>query len=60
MGDRLDTPAALRAKGERCIRLSAFCPPDVAKTLINMGNEYLEKAIVLEQKLKRKQKRLRV
>ena len=51
MSDPLSESAvALRAKAERCMRLSFFMRDDIKETLVAMASDYLERAVKLEEK----------
>jgi len=55
MSDPLnETAAALRAKAERCMRLAWYMPDDVRETLTGMASDYLERAVKLEEKQRKR------
>jgi hypothetical protein len=55
MSDPLnETVAALRAKAERCMRLAYFMQDDVKATLLAMASDYLERAVRLEERQRRR------
>lgn len=49
-----ETAAALRAKAERCMRLAWHMPDDVRETLVAMASDYLERAVRLEEKQRKR------
>jgi hypothetical protein len=55
MADPLkETAAALRAKAERCMRLAYFMRDDVKETLVAMASDYLERAVRLEERQRKR------
>jgi hypothetical protein len=51
MSDPTDeTAISLRAKAERCMRLSRFMRDDIRDRLVGMASDYLERAIELEER----------
>lgn len=55
MSDPLtDTAAALRAKAERCTRFAWYMPDDVRETLTEIASDYLERAVKVEEKQRKR------
>lgn len=49
-----ETAAALRAKAERCMRLAWYMRDDIRETLVGMASDYLERAVKLEEKQRKR------
>ena len=51
-----ETAAALRAKAERCMRVAGFQRQDIRLVLVAMASDYLERAVQLEEKQRKRDK----
>jgi hypothetical protein len=49
-----ESAAALRAKAEHCMKIADWMGPETRSRLIQLANDYLERAVLLEEHARKK------